>query len=48
MTSTEHSLNDTINEEVYDSSYEIQSWDDLNLNPKINLCHIHITSLKMR
>jgi translation initiation factor 4A len=35
MTSTEHSLNDTINEEVYDSSYEIQSWDDLNLNPKI-------------
>jgi translation initiation factor 4A len=35
MITTEHSFNDTINEEVYDSSYEIQSWDDLNLNPKI-------------
>jgi translation initiation factor 4A len=35
MTTTDHSFNDTINEEVYDSSYEIQSWDDLNLNPKI-------------
>jgi|LauGreSuBDMM15SN_2_FD.fasta_scaffold00673_8 translation initiation factor 4A len=35
MTTTDHSFNDTINEEAYDSSYEIQSWDDLNLNPKI-------------
>uniref|UniRef100_A0A6C0ICV0 RNA helicase n=1 Tax=viral metagenome TaxID=1070528 RepID=A0A6C0ICV0_9ZZZZ len=35
MTTNDHSFNDTINEEVYDSSYEIQSWDDLNLNPKI-------------
>ena len=35
MTTTDDSFNDTINEEVYDSSYEIQSWDDLNLNPKI-------------
>lgn len=35
MTTTDHSFNDTINEEVYDSSYEIQTWDELNLNPKI-------------
>jgi translation initiation factor 4A len=35
MTTTDDSFKDTINEELYDSSYEIQSWDDLNLNPKI-------------
>jgi translation initiation factor 4A len=37
MTTTEKNVSEVINteEETYDSSYEIHSWDDLNLDPKI-------------
>jgi len=37
MTTTEKNVSEVINteEETYDSSYEINSWDDLNLDPKI-------------
>jgi len=35
MNTTEEHFNDTPEEEIFDSSYEIQSWDDLEIDPKI-------------
>ena len=35
MEPTDSTVIDALNEEVFDSSYEINSWDDLDLNPKL-------------
>jgi translation initiation factor 4A len=35
MSTSENEVNEENNEEVFDSSFEIQTWDELDLNPKI-------------